>query len=597
MARSGKSGFSRRGFLEMAGRVGGSAAVYEAMVTFGLINTPGAWAGPPKLDRHAGEGQRVLVLGAGIGGLATALMLDQAGYRCEVLEVNSRAGGRNLTARPGTRIHQEGHRDQICQFDKGLYLNMGPGRLPYHHRRILHYCRELNVPLEVYVMETTANLFQTQKAFDGRPQVNRRVANDTRGYIAELLAKAVYKGSLDDELQGDELEEMKNQLLCMLKVFGDLGKNEGCDQAEQSEPCLSCSSGCADCDQSCGQCWDCVQDALDCFKYTGSTRSGCARPLGVDQTCIPPKPLALSELLRSEFWTDRFYQPVEYEWQPTLFQPVGGMDRIVDGFVRRVGHLIDYQSVVKKVEISDDGVAVSYIDHMTGDLVRKTADFCVSNIPLPILAKQVKANFTDDYGQAVQQAEFGAAAKVGWQANARFWEDDAYGIYGGISWIDDLITQMWYPSNDYFSEKGTLTGAYIYDDDAERFGRWGLERRLREAKKGALKLHPEFGSNQIVPTEKGLSIAWQQVPFAAGGWPDWNDDDPEDAKAYHRLLGSDRGRFFVVGDQVSPLPGWQEGALMSAEHVVELITELKDEADLEKVHRAPSTRRLVQGRF
>ena len=76
---------------------------------------------------------------------------------------------------------------------------MGPGRLPYHHRRVLHYCRTLNVPLEVYVMTTTANLFRTRTASaagDGQ----RRIANDAQGYVAELLAKSICRKALDDEL-------------------------------------------------------------------------------------------------------------------------------------------------------------------------------------------------------------------------------------------------------------------------------------------------------------------------------------------------------------------------------------------------------------
>jgi len=39
--------------------------------------------------------------------------------------------------------------------------------------------------------------------------------------------------------------------------------------------------------------------------------------------------------------------------------------------------------------------------------------------------------------------------------------------------------------------------------------------------------------------------------------------------AYKQLLqpeGDDR--FYVIGDQVSPLPGWQEGAMMSAHYVI-----------------------------
>jgi len=35
------------------------------------------------------------------------------------------------------------------------------------------------------------------------------------------------------------------------------------------------------------------------------------------------------------FWNHKFYQASEFEWQATLFQPVGGMDQIVEGFKRR----------------------------------------------------------------------------------------------------------------------------------------------------------------------------------------------------------------------------------------------------------------------
>jgi monoamine oxidase len=52
----------------------------------------------------------------------------------------------------------------------------------------------------------------------------------------------------------------------------------------------------------------------------------------------------------------------------------------------------------------------------------------------------------------------------------------------------------------------------------------------------------------------------------------------------------------VVGDQVSTLPGWQEGAMMSAQHVVEQIGGLRA-LTVPEILRAPHTRRLVQGRF
>ena len=60
----------------------------------------------------------------------------------------------------------------------------------------------------------------------------------------------------------------------------------------------------------------------------------------------------MKELLSSEFWRYRFYQSFEYEWQPTLFQPIGGMDKIVDGFVNKVGKLIQYNTEVLNIDTS-----------------------------------------------------------------------------------------------------------------------------------------------------------------------------------------------------------------------------------------------------
>ena len=38
--------------------------------------------------------QKVLIVGAGMGGLATALRLAKAGYEVEIVEKNAQAGGR-----------------------------------------------------------------------------------------------------------------------------------------------------------------------------------------------------------------------------------------------------------------------------------------------------------------------------------------------------------------------------------------------------------------------------------------------------------------------------------------------------------------------
>ncbi len=157
----------------MVGAAGGAAAVYETMVTLGMIKTPVAWAGPPKLP--SGKGESVLILGAGIGGVTAALELLRAGYQVTILEAQNRIGGRSLTARKGDVVVEQspehGKIEQTCRFDvgDGLYINLGPGRLPYHHRRALHYAKTCGVALEPYVMTTTANYIQTKRASAAPP--------------------------------------------------------------------------------------------------------------------------------------------------------------------------------------------------------------------------------------------------------------------------------------------------------------------------------------------------------------------------------------------------------------------------------------------
>ena len=555
-------GWTRRRFLELVGRAGGTAAVYETMVALDLLKVPAAWAGPPQLPEGAGTGKKVVVLGAGIGGLTAADMLQKAGYSCLILEAQERAGGRNFTARRGTKVVEDiPHQGKVvrevqdCRFDPGLYLNLGPGRIPYHHRRVLHYCKDLKVPLEVYVMETTANVFFREKAFGDQPMVNRRIANDTRGHVAELLAKAVSQGALKEELKDVD----RVQLVELLKKFGDLGV--GFKSPE------------------------CPSD----IDYCGSTRSGCAAPITVEKPCKPAPKLSLQELLSSEFWKFNFYQPVDYLWQPTLFQPVHGMDQLVEGFKKRLGDIIRYRCEVKRITIKSDGVEIEYLARRR--LHTETAHYCVSNIPLTVL-QAIPANFEPKFDEAVQKAKYAPSCKVGWQANERFWESDANQIYGGISWTDQPITQIWYPSNDYQSAKGTLTGTYNYRDSAKKFGLMFPRPRLEEARKQGARLHKELADPKIVPLDLGISIAWQNVPFQEGAWATWDDSNK---KYYGRLLVPDR-TFYVVGDQVSQLPGWQEGAMMSAEHVAKQITGTLP-ATLEKLGEvtAPDTRALVEG--
>jgi monoamine oxidase len=517
---------SRRAFLAFAGKIGGAAAVYQTMVAMGMIPTPPAWAGPLQIAAGSGAGKNVVILGAGIAGMAAAYELGKAGYTCTILEPLDRPGGRNFTARNGTRVVETSGANrtvQTCAFDDGLYMNLGPARLPFHHPRVMHYCREFAIPLEIYVMSSTANLYQSDTAFGGKAMPRYRVSYDTSSYVAELLTKAVNQHALDAAVTADD----RTLLLDMLQKFGDLP-----------------SSGPA--------------------TVGGETpRTNCLEPMTIEALCAANPRLPLHELLALKFWQHRYFQPDEGEWQPTLFQPIGGMDKIVDAFVSRVGRTIRYNSEAIEIVNGRDGVDVVARDRATGATTRIHADYCLSNMPLARLAK-IKTNLAPDLQRAIASAQNIALYKLAFQANRRFWEEEPYKIYGGISYTDNPITQMWYPSNGYHEKSGIIAGSYSYADQAEAFGRMSLTERITAGRRDAIKMHREFADESLVPANKAVSIAWNLAEGQSGGVTQWHLADSATDRNYKRLLAGD-GRVSLIGDQISLLGGWQEGAFLSSE--------------------------------
>jgi monoamine oxidase len=208
---------TRRDFLRRVAQAGGYRATYLTMQAMGLLGTT-AVAEPLVLERGTRHGTKVIVLGAGMAGLSAAYELGKAGYDCVVLEARDRVGGRNWTLRPGDRLDMTDGSRQICDFDEGLYWNAGPARLPSHHQAVLGYCRELGIALEVEVNTNRGALLHNPAANEGQPIELRQAINDARGEISELLAKAINRGALDEELSAHDKERM----LSFLQHYGDL---------------------------------------------------------------------------------------------------------------------------------------------------------------------------------------------------------------------------------------------------------------------------------------------------------------------------------------------------------------------------------------
>ena len=509
---------SRRDLLALIGTVAGSAAMYEAMTALGFASESG-YKSAVRLDGDP-KGASVLILGAGLAGMTAALELRKAGYRVQLLEFNSRPGGRNWTLRGGDSFVELGGIRQTCDFEQGLYLNPGPWRIPYHHRAVLHYCRQLNVALEPFNQLNHNALLHGSRAFGGRPQRIREIKADFQGHVSELLAKVTQQGKLDEAVARED----KELLLQALKSWGALDRD---------------------------------------FAYKANLVSGDVRGFakepggGLDAAPVPGEPIALSEILKSRMW---FYLRnfALHEFQTTMFQPVGGMDMIGKAFAREVGDLIRYDAKVTRIQQNDRGVTVSWVDTKTPDVtLEAVADWCICTIPLSILS-QLPVDVGAPMKAAIDAVPYMPGVKVGLQFKRRFWEEDE-AIYGGISYTDLPIRQIAYPNTGYNrSGRGVLLGAYLTGGpNAFEFTSLPPAERVARAVEFGAQLHPQYRSEY----ENGIAVAWHRVPFTLGCAGAWTE--AARAQHYTNLCQID-GRIVLAGEHASYIPAWQEGAILSA---------------------------------
>lgn len=292
-------------------------------------------------------------------------------------------------------------------------------------------------------------------------------------------------------------------------------------------------------------------------RYTGTPRAG------------DGDPIPLSRLAQLRFWVFRFWQPQTYLWQDVMFQPCGGMDQLWRAMLEHVSDLVVYNAPVEQIRNHRHGVELGW--RQDGEKRSRRFDWALSSIPFPHLNNLPLDGFDRDYRAAITVPSFAEACKVGWQAESRWWETDVEQIYGGISYTNDPIQQFWYPSTGQCdSGPATLTGAYAAYEAAEYLGRLSIARRIARARRGGARIHPEVADEQLVPTGKAVTVAWHRVPYQSGGWCHWDPGNPGHERAFAALL-EPCGRFVAIGDQISSLPGWQEGCLESVTRALAVI--------------------------
>jgi monoamine oxidase len=497
---------TRRQLLQRIGVLGGSSLMIGAMDAWGL-------RGATPRSRPALEGAqpttRVIVLGAGLSGLVVGYELGKLDYDVRLLEARDEVGGLTWTVRRGTTHTEIGGERQVCDFDEGQYLNAGAWRIPHTDAGILGYCKELGVPLEVFINASDANVFYEENAdvgpLSGRRVRLREVKADLWGATTELLAKAMDAGTIDTPLTEEDAE----LLIQFLVRSGYL-------------------------------------DDEDLLYVPPEARRSSER-------------YDLSALLRSGFWARARSLNQETGGPAPLFQPVGGMQEISFAFERAMRDRITLQAEVVSIRQTSDEVRVVWRDTRTGATREEIGDYCVCCLPMSVL-EGIDVNLSPEMAQAVSETGQAAVAKMGLQMGRRFWEEDE-GIFGGHLWSRSLqLGEFSYPSNGYFGQKGVLLGYYGSSalaglDAMPAAGR--VEHVLRQASKVHPQMREEF--------ESAYCVWWEKVPYSLGGYGRTPSEN-----LLERLSRPD-GRIYMASANASSQPAWLEGAVEAAWRALEAV--------------------------
>jgi monoamine oxidase len=534
-------GMTRRGFLTRVGQAGGYSATVIAMQSLGLMPAKALEAPNFAAAPGTGNGIKVVILGGGIAGLVAAYEMKALGYDCTVLEARERPGGRNWSVRGGDKIVFTDGTTQTCEFDAGHYQNVGPARLPSVHKTILGYCKKLGVELQVEVNTSRSSFLQNDAANGGKPVIQRQAINDTRGHVSELLMKCMNKGALDQEMDKTDRDKM----LSFLRTYGSLD-NAGV--------------------------------------YKGGDRAGYKITPGAgDQVGVPSDPIDMHTLLDESFWNGMLFEET-FDMQATMFQPVGGMDRIPYAFAKALGDTVQYSSPVTEIRKTAKGVKVGY--KQIGAAKTIEADYCICAMPLTIL-KKTPNDFAAPYKKVIDEATYAAAYKVAWESR-RFWEQD-YNIYGGLEFVNTGCSPIWFPSANMFSERGVVVSGYT-DESNGPFGPLPIKEKYAESRKSIERLHPGHGKE----LEKPIYVGWGKIPYNEGSWirsygpgqgrgpaatisrTGTPANTTEAATAtnvgYETLIQPD-GPIYFTGCHVSHIVAWQEGAALSSLRAVGMIND------------------------
>lgn len=404
-------------------------------------------------ERRPGARKRVVVIGAGIGGLVAAYELKRVGHEVVLLEAQNRVGGRVWTCR---------------SFAPGLYAEFGAMRIPRVHELTLAYCEAFGLRLRPFLM--------------GNPK--------TLVYVGGRRM-TMQDADLDPDQLPFELAEHERG-----RTYTELWNEATRDVVERyrREGEAALAAIIADYDR---------YSIREFLQHRGWSE-GAIELYGVMSFREANMNAAVIEQLREI--VGRAFEDMQ--------EIVGGFDLLPNAFYSHLKENVRFGANVHAIEQSDGSVTVRF--KTESGRFSETGDYAVCAIPFSILRDiEVTPAWSREKQKAIRELNYNPSTKILFQTRTRFWERTD-GIVGGTTSTDLPIRRICYPSHSDPSEpRGTLLASYTWGQDALRWGGMDEETRLEEALEDVAKVHPEVVEEyEVGASHAWYNDRWARGAFA-----------------------------------------------------------------------------------